>query len=127
MVRAVRGLLMVLSAVAVSGAYGVAGAQQPDPTDVEVSGAELERFANAYVAVLEIGEAMEAELASVQSQEEAQAIQEEARREMVEALEARGLTVARYQVIARLVNTDPELQAEFLALLEELQSGGSTS
>ncbi len=113
-----RGWTVVLLVLAGNGLMVERGhAQQPPATEVEE--AELEVFVEAYVAVRAISEAMEAELATVQDPEEAQAIQNAAREEMVAAVEEKGLELVRYQQIAAAVNVDPELREEFVSLLEE--------
>lgn len=72
--------------------------------------ATLSQFVDAYVQIAQISESLGSELSSVQDQAQAQAMQEEAQVEMVQAVEDAGLTVAEYNAIAYEVETDPELK-----------------
>lgn len=125
----------IVAAAAFALALGVAGPaeaqQQPAPAPApeaqqveEVTGDELERFAHSYLDISEVGQEMETRLAAVQDPSEAQEIQAEARQEIMATLAENDLTPERYQAIGAQVNADPELQAELVEILEEIEEEG---
>ncbi|MDZ7780726.1 MAG: DUF4168 domain-containing protein [Gemmatimonadota bacterium] len=82
--------------------------------------AELETFAEAYVAIGEVRAEMSPELAAAENAEEANALQQEANDRMTQILDEHGLSVERYSAITQILNSDEELRAEFEAVYEEL-------
>lgn len=125
MVRALKrafstAALVALAALLVPlGADAQAQQQEQEPPP-EPDTEELTRFAHGLIDVTEIQQNMEEELADVQDADEANAIQQEANDEMVEALDEYDLTPERYSEIAMLLNTDEELNEEFEEIHEEI-------
>lgn len=107
------------------------GQQSPPPTqEIEVPDGELETFAEAHLEVQEIREEMDREIQNAEDTESAQAVQQEANREMATLIEdEHEMEVERYTQIAQAINQDPELQQRFQAVVDELtedeEGGGS--
>jgi hypothetical protein len=97
-----------------------AEAQAADTPDQE----ELVQFTEAFLEVTEIRQDMEAQVAQVQSPEEANALQQQANDQMVAVLDEHGLTTERYSEIVNLINQDEEVRNEFEELLVELSGEG---
>lgn len=87
--------------------------QQAPAPEVEISDAEMEQFASAYLQVEEIQLELNEELQSAQMPEEAQQIQQEANQKMETAIVEEGMDVERFSLIVQAINRDPELQEEF--------------
>ncbi|TVR53647.1 MAG: DUF4168 domain-containing protein [Gemmatimonadales bacterium] len=115
--------LMTLPALALAMAIAApAGveAQMADTPDQE----ELVQFTEAFLEVTDIRQDMEAQVAQVQSPEEANALQQQANDQMVAVLDEHGLTTERYSEIVNLINQDEEVRNEFEELLVELTGDG---
>ncbi|RQD58486.1 MAG: DUF4168 domain-containing protein [Desulfonatronovibrio sp. MSAO_Bac4] len=94
--------------------------QQP-AAPIEVSDADLNKAASAYVEIAEIRESFEETLAGVSDPEKAHSLQEEAMEEMVEAVQNNGLDVQAYNEIMEAAQADEELGNQFLTLLDQKQ------
>jgi len=115
--------LMTLPALAlalVMAAPAGVEAQMADTPDQE----ELVQFTEAFLEVTDIRQDMEAQVAQVQSPEEANALQQQANDQMVAVLDEHGLTTERYSEIVNLINQDEEVRNEFEELLVELSGDG---
>ncbi|MFO7727185.1 MAG: DUF4168 domain-containing protein [Desulfonatronovibrio sp.] len=97
--------------------------QQPDQSaePIEVSDAELDKVAKAYVQITEIRGEFQETLSEVSDPEEAQVLQEEAGEKMVEAVQDNGLDVQKYNEVMEAAQVDEELREKLLARMEELQ------
>lgn len=97
--------------------------QQPDQSaePIEVSDAELDKVAQAYVQITEIRGEFQETLSEVSDPEEAQVLQEEAGEKMVEAVQDNGLDVQKYNEVMEAAQVDEELREKLLARMEELK------
>jgi hypothetical protein len=116
------GMFLLVSVVGMATANGLdaqqaeaAAAQEP----VEVTQELLERFVEVYPEVTEIAEGAQVAMATVQSAEEAQAIQAEAQQRIASVLEEAEVSAAEYEAVVLRLNEDEELRAEFERLMEE--------
>jgi len=91
---------------------GLAQQQQAAPTDVDVSDAELQSFAEARTAITEIQQDYSQRLQGADDPEKANALQQEANEEMIAAVQETGLDVESFNTIAMAVQNDPELQQQ---------------
>lgn len=94
--------------------------QQQQAPEIEVSDAEMEQFAAAYLEVEQIQMALNEDLQAAQLPEEAQEIQQEANDEMAAAIQSEGLDVERFSLIVQAINSDPALQEDFAAKRMEM-------
>lgn len=102
-------------------------AQQPVPQEqqaVEVTDELIEQFVAIYPSVVEVGQEMQAELATAQTAEEAQAMQADAQERITAVLEEGDMTVVEYEAVVTRLNNDPELLAEVQEMLAEDEQGG---
>lgn len=90
----------------------------------EIGQPELERFAKAYLEIMQIGEQTEEALTGVQDPERAQAIQMQAQEQMAEVLEQQQLDPDRYRAIGVTLNEDEALRERFITIIQVLQAGG---
>lgn len=103
-----------------------AGAQQTAPRaappssqeQIEVSDADLRKFADIYVDLLDTETKYEAELGSAKTDEEAREVQTRMQLEGVEKLSKHGWTAERYVRVGEAIQSDPNLTAKTLALIE---------
>ncbi|TVS11247.1 MAG: DUF4168 domain-containing protein [Wenzhouxiangella sp.] len=123
----IRRSLMIF-ALAMS--FGVAGAiaqehqmeQAPPPqVEMDVSDAQLEQFAEAQVAIIEIQQDFSGRLQEVEDPEKAHELQVQANEEMTSAVSDAGLDVESFNEIAMAIQNDPELQQRLTALLQDHQ------
>jgi predicted secreted protein len=89
--------------------------QQAAPVDE----AKLDRFVEALSEVHAIRNEASIELEATTNTEDAQAVQQRAQQQMIEAVEEAGLSIEEYNRIATLMGSDPELQQRVSAKLEE--------
>lgn len=92
--------------------------QQPSES-IEVSDADLDKAANAYMEITEIREGFQETLAGVSDPEKAQELQEQAGEAMVEAVENNGLDVQAYNQIMEAAQVDEDLRNKLLSRLEQ--------
>jgi hypothetical protein len=97
------------------------GAAQP-PAAGNVSPTEIRTFANATKKVEVIRKEFQAQMeeAANNPQQLAQ-LEEQADNQMVQAVEAEGLSVDRYNEISRAANADPALRDHIINLVREQQ------
>jgi hypothetical protein len=94
---------------------------QQSPGDLEVSDAELDRVASAYIEISRIREDFQESLAEVTDPEEAQLMQEQAGEAMVEAVQDNGLDVQKYNQVMEAAQVDEQLREKLLTRLEQMQ------
>ena len=119
----------ILMAVAVAGGLTLVApdavmAQQPIPQEqeaVEVTDELIERFVEIYPDIIEVGQEMQAQLATAETAEEAQALQADAQRQITAVLDEGEMTVLEYQAVVTRLNNDPELLAEVEQMLAEAE------
>lgn len=107
---------MALPAMAQSQQQG-----QPGETQPEVSDADLEKVAVAYVEVLKISQEFQQAVQKTEDQSERQELQAEANKEMVLAVEDAGISVETYNNVMQQVRTNNELLEKFDEFKEEAQ------
>jgi hypothetical protein len=91
-----------------------AGAQEQAPAP-QVDSATVDRFVVAFADVRDLQEKFSRQLENVESQEEAQALQQEAQQQMVNAVEEAGLNVSDYNQVVSAMEHNPELRNEILS------------
>lgn len=97
-------------------------AQAPAPSvqqGTEVSEDELDTFAEIYVELQETATKFEEEMASVETEEEAQDVQSRMQQESIDKIAEHGWTPDQYNRVAQAVNSDPALIERTLSLIEE--------
>ena len=82
------------------------GAAQPQQINEET----IEKFAGAFSEILVIQENFTEKLEAAESNEDAQALQQQAQQEMVEAVQDNGLSVAEYNEVVAMMEQDPQLR-----------------
>lgn len=90
-----------------------------DHADIEITEELLEQFTAVYPTVMGVAQSAQAELATVETAEEAQAIQSAAQEEITRVLTEAELSVTDYEAVVMRLNEDEELRAEFERMLEE--------
>jgi signal recognition particle GTPase len=104
--------------VPITGAQESPG-QQPSTEQTNISDQQLKAFAKAYVELRKILQEYEAPLSSAQDSQEQQKLQQEAKSKIEETLEKEGLNVQAYERIFTMVNSNGELRAKALRLINE--------
>lgn len=101
-------------------------AQEPVPVEPieNLEDEELQTFAEAYIEIMRVSQQAEAQLATVQDAEEAQAIQMQAQQQMQTVLNEHELQIDRYRRIGATINEDEEMAARFEEIVEELLEDG---
>ena len=124
MERSSIALIAAASFVFASGAL----AQQPTPRgappaaatqDVQLSDADLEKFADIYVDLADTQAKFEEELAGVQTDAQARDLQTRMQLESVAKLERHGWTAERYVLVGEAIKADPALTEKTVALIEK--------
>lgn len=82
---------------------------------------EIESFAVAVIEIEQINQVVQQEMQAADTPEEQQQVQEQATAQMIEAIEAEGMTVDDYNEIATAVQTDPELAGQIEERILEAQ------
>lgn len=113
-------LTMGTNAIAQDGYEGQNMMQQPAGS-IEVSDADLDKAANAYMEIAEIRESFQENLAGVSDPEKAQELQEQAGEAMVAAVQNNGLDVQAYNQIMEAAQVDEDLRNKLLSRLEQEQ------
>ena len=102
-------------------------AQQPAPRgappaaqaqEVELSNADLEKFADIYVDLLDTEAKFEEELAGVQTEDQAREVQTRMQQESMAKLARHGWTAERYVLVGETIKSDAELTEKTIALIE---------
>jgi outer membrane biosynthesis protein TonB len=89
-----------------------------------VSDEELEKFVRSVAQVNELQTALKEKLPTLQGAE-AESVQQESNAEMARIIQGCDLEVERYNELARVVSTSPELSQRFQAKQQELASRGN--
>jgi len=95
--------------LAVSGAFA----------ETAVSDAQLEKFANAYRAIVDLSREYAPKIKSAADAAAAEAINVEAQSKMVAAVQSAGLSKEEYQGIVAQLRNDPALLSRVNAMLKE--------
>jgi hypothetical protein len=124
MERSSIALIAAASFLLASGAM----AQQPAPRgappaaqaqEVELSDADLEKFADIYVDLMDTQAKFEQQLEQVQTEDQARALQTRMQEESVAKLARHGWTAERYVLVGEAIKSDPDLTAKTVALIED--------
>jgi len=125
-----RSTITVAAALLALGLAGLpAAAQDQAPPAVaaeDITDQQLDQFAEAALAVNEIGRKYGPELQAAEDEAAAQEIRTQAQEEMVEAVENQGLTVQEYNAIYAAAENDQEINSAIQALLQEKQEQNSS-
>jgi hypothetical protein len=85
------------------------------------TGEQLDAFTVAYLQVVDLREKYTPVLQAAETQEQQQAIIDEANAEMMEAIEGtEGMTLDSYEAIAKAAAEDAELNQRIMARIEEI-------
>jgi hypothetical protein len=90
-------------------------------SSVDVTDAEVEAFARAYVAVVEVEQKYTPEIQAAASPQEAESVQAEAQREMQDVIESQGMTLIEFEQIGTKANDDEGLRMRLEQKLVEIQ------
>jgi hypothetical protein len=96
-------------------------AQQQQQEIEEISEKQLDKTAHAYLEITKIGEGFRQEMQNAVDESERREVQQQANREMTEAVKQEGLEVQEYNQIIQKIQTDNELMKNFMAKLQEIQ------
>ncbi len=98
--------------------------QQAAPT-MEVSDAQIDEFADAYVAVQGLSQEYRAKLqGAAEDPEQTQQLQQEAQGKMKSAITDSGLELVEYRQIAQAANQSEELRNRIAAAISEITGQG---
>ncbi|WP_417362128.1 DUF4168 domain-containing protein [Gallaecimonas pentaromativorans] len=106
--------MLTASLAALPVASVMAAQQTPAPKaqqQVNVSDAKLEQFVTAQKSITSIRDSAMEKLNKSENPDQAQQIQQQANQDMVEAVKDAGLSVEDYNLIARAVQTDPNMRS----------------
>lgn len=92
---------------------------QQQQANIEVSDAEVDKFANVYNQTADVRQEYTQKLQNAEDQQQAQQIQREANEEIKAVIEESPLTVERYQEIARATAQDTELRQRILEATQQ--------
>jgi hypothetical protein len=124
MERSIIALLAAASFMLASGSM----AQQPAPRgappaaqtqEVELSDADLEKFADIYVDLLDTEAKFEEQLAGAQTEDQAREVQTRMQQESMAKLARHGWTAERYVLVGEAIKSDAELTEKTIALIEK--------
>jgi hypothetical protein len=94
--------------------------QQVTPAE-DISDEQLDQFADAALAVNQIGRKYATELQAAEDEAAAQEIRVQAQEEMVQAVEEEGLTIQEYNAIYAAAEQNQEVNTAIQELLQEKQ------
>jgi hypothetical protein len=100
-------------------------AQQTPSENIEVTVSKLQSFARVYVELEKIRGIYLPRLKNAQTVQETNDIEKEARARINEALRKEGLTPESYSQIINKLNTDTELRAKAMQLVDEQRKSPS--
>lgn len=113
---AVAATLVMLFGAPAALAQGPAQQGQQPPQQVQVSDSQLEQYVVVAGKVSEIRNDFQQKMTSAEDAEQAQSLQQEASAEMVEAVQASGMSVEEFNQIAYALQSDPALQERLAAI-----------
>lgn len=88
---------------------------QAQPSAPQVNDATVDKFVVAFTDVRELQQKYSKKLESIEDQEAAQNLQQEAQEEMVGAVEEAGLKVAEYNQVVAAMEQNPQLRDDILS------------
>jgi hypothetical protein len=112
-------LIILIGGLSVSPFLKTIFAQEPPKQQSKIDPTQLKSFARVYVEFEKIRDTYEPRLNKAQGDQEAQVIQKEAGAKIDEALAKEGLSREIYSQIINTLNTDSELRAKAMLLIDE--------
>ena len=112
-------LIILIGGLSVSPLVKTIFAQEPPKQQSKVDTTQLRTFAKVYVEFEKIRDTYEPRLNKAQGDQETEAIQKEAKVKIDEALAKEGLSRETYSQIINTLNTDSELRAKAMQLIDE--------
>ncbi len=112
-------LIILILGLAVSLFLKPVFAQEPPKQQSKIEPTQLKSFARVYVEFEKIRDTYEPRLSNARGDQEAEAIQKEAGVKIDEALAKQGLSRETYSQIINTLNTDSELRAKAMQLIDE--------
>jgi hypothetical protein len=112
-------LIILIGGLSVSPFLKTIFAQEPPKQQSKIDPTQLKSFARVYVEFEKIRDTYEPRLNKAQGDQEAQVIQKEAGAKIDEALAKEGLNREIYSQIINTLNTDSELRAKAMLLIDE--------
>jgi tRNA G26 N,N-dimethylase Trm1 len=122
-----RSKIALIAAASLALASG-AMAQQPAPQtapqagqvqEIQLSDADLEKFADIYVDLLETEAKFEEEFAGIETEEQARELQTRMQQESVAKLARHGWTAERYVLTGEAIKADATLTEKTIAMIEQ--------
>lgn len=95
--------------------------QKPTIASAQVPDTEVEQFARAAGDVMKIQAEIKEKLVGATNPEIKEQLQQEANSRILETIKESGMEVERFNLIARSMNSDPELGRRVSAKMQELQ------
>lgn len=114
----------LLASTLAFGAAAVQAQDQPAAPAQQFDDSELESYAEASAELRTISQDWEARMAGAEDAQEMEQMQVQAETEMVEAVEAEGLTAERFNTITRAAQADQALAQRLMQMIEDVQGGG---
>jgi hypothetical protein len=112
-------LIILIGGLSVSPFVKTIFAQEPPKQQSKIDPTQLKSFARVYVEFEKIRDTYEPRLNKAQGDQETEAIQKEAGAKINEALAKEGLSRETYSQIINTLNTDSELRAKAMQLIDE--------
>jgi hypothetical protein len=112
-------LIILIGGLSVSPFLKTIFAQETPKQQSKIDPTQLKSFARVYVEFEKIRDTYEPRLNKAQGDQEAQVIQKEAGAKIDEALAKEGLSREIYSQIINTLNTDSELRAKAMQLIDE--------
>jgi|SRR5882724_6429045 len=112
-------LIILIGGLSVSPFVKTIFAQEPPKQQSKIEPTQLKSFARVYVEFEKIRDTYEPRLSNAKGDQEAESIQKEAGVKIDEALAKQGLSRETYSQIINTLNTDSELRAKAMQLIDE--------
>ena len=112
-------LIILIGGLSLSPFVTTSFAQEVPNQQSKIDPTQLKSFARVYVEFEKIRDAYEPRLNKAQGDQETEAIQKEAKVKIDEALAKEGLSRETYSQIINTLNTDSELRAKAMQLIDE--------
>jgi len=112
-------LIILIGGLSLSPFVTTSFAQEVPNQQSKIDPTQLKSFARVYVEFEKIRDTYEPRLNKAQGDQETEAIQKEAKVKIDEALAKEGLSRETYSQIINTLNTDSELRAKAMQLIEE--------
>jgi len=112
-------LIILIGGLSVSPFVKTIFAQEPPTQQSKIDSAQLKSFARVYVEFEKIRDTYDPRLNKAEGDQETEVIQKEAKIKIDEALAKEGLSRETYSQIINTLNTDSELRAKAMQLIDE--------